>query len=397
MGSAALDFKNIQDMQEQFLPLPEEEELNALLKFCESPKYVGGLDNLKESLRNIITHMMAMKGLDVGYRFPHFLDDSYVGLSSTDSNTERVRKKKKKQQQLWDYLLELDRIMVENFSKLQEHTYERIQYVKTYIKEQIQTYNKMIELSKDDGFLPPEELQEAKQKLTELKELQTDVIALEDELKTAHHAAEIISVEKKLEDRLESFPEKSKQSEDFFEFVKNPPKNNTNPFAKAKTDTRRNKRGFSDMDSSADDSSAAEAADVAEASAADFAESAAETEFEASAETAEDHSTESTAESPEVDAAETSEVEFESAPSDATAESAAGFSEADVGAESGDEAEDTAEDTAEVDDTPADTAAEVSHDTSFSESDDDDASDDDFGDDDEDEDDNLEPPDLNTP
>lgn len=199
MGHPALDFRYAQDSNRKFSS-PEEEEMVELLQFLEKPQSIG-LDNVKQSLRNTVLLMMAMSGLDTGYRYTPIMGDDYGGLS-LDGSAEFQRKKKKKKKQLWDQLLEMERLLAEYFDKLFERTLNLITDVKKEINQKIQVLDRMIETNKEDGFFSQEDLRDAKQELRDLKELKTEIEGLETDLKKTNNALDVINIEKKLDDKV---------------------------------------------------------------------------------------------------------------------------------------------------------------------------------------------------
>lgn len=218
MGHPALDFRSAQDMNRRFSS-PEEEEMSELLQFLEKPQSIG-LNNVKESLRNTVLLMMAMTGLDTGYRYTPIMGDDYAGLS-LDGTAEYQRKKKKKKKQLWDQLLEMERLLAENFKSLFENTLTRIYDVKKEINHQIQVLDRMIETNKDDGFFAEEDLREAKQELKDLKDLKTEIEDLETDLKKTENPIDIVKIEKKLDDKASNIGKPhSVKNNDFFDVLK---------------------------------------------------------------------------------------------------------------------------------------------------------------------------------
>lgn len=210
MGFAALDFKNTQEFSEKITPSADEEELSDLLKFCEKPHSIG-LNNVKESLRNVILHMMALMGLDTGYRYLPILDESFAGLS-IGGKAEEFRKRKKKRKQLWDDLLQLDRLLNEQFLKLLEHVRKSIQVTKQDIDHKIQVLDRMIETNRNDSFFSVSDLKEAKSELENLKDLKTDIEKIEENLEKTENPMDVISIEKQLDDQLQFFEKNIKKS-----------------------------------------------------------------------------------------------------------------------------------------------------------------------------------------
>lgn len=210
MGFAALDFKNTQDFLTSPAPLPDEDELSELLKFCEKPQSIG-LNNVKESLRNVILYMMALMGLDTGYNYHHIFDESFVGLSIGGA-TDELRKKKKKRRQLLDEFLRLDLLMFQQFLKLFDHTYKFIQTTKQDIDHKIEILDRMIETNKDDGFFSKGDLKEAKTELENLKDLKTEIENIEADLNKTKDPMDIISIEKQVDDQLKYFAQNSKNT-----------------------------------------------------------------------------------------------------------------------------------------------------------------------------------------
>lgn len=196
MGLSALAFKK-QNPEQAFDPAVRQDmaELSELERFLSKPQSIG-LNNVKESLRSTVTHMMALMGLDTGYSYTQILNPTGAAY---DQNHGAVVKKKKKNQQFWDDLLKLEELLAKNFMAMQTHVREILTKSKQEVEQQIYAVERLIQSGKEDGFFPAEAIKEAEAELENLQALKQDLEVMENDLETTKDPLMLVEIEKKLD------------------------------------------------------------------------------------------------------------------------------------------------------------------------------------------------------
>ncbi len=180
----AFKFNNETDIEIKSL-----EELEA---FLASPNSIG-LDNIKESLRNIVQLMMELKGYSTGYALQHLAngEHSYLAMNGTLTDDE---KRKRREQDLIDFLRLMEEMLAANFTRLYDHVEKRIETITENIENRIEKLDKTIESAVEAG-LSDQFIEKKKKKRKKLRYFKERIEERKEELKEVDTAEEIIQVE----------------------------------------------------------------------------------------------------------------------------------------------------------------------------------------------------------
>jgi len=170
----------------------ETKAMSELDAFLASPNSIG-LDNIKESLRNVVQLMMELKGYETGYALQHLAngEHSYLAMSGTLKDDER---KKRKEQELIELMKLIDQMFAESFAKMYTHVEKRIETITENIEDRIDKLDETIENAVEAG-LSEQLIEKKKKKRRKLKHFKKRVEERKEELEEVDTAEEIIKVE----------------------------------------------------------------------------------------------------------------------------------------------------------------------------------------------------------
>ncbi|GEM_PF-4026276 len=184
-------------------------ELNS---FLESPQSIG-LDNLKESFRNIIQLMLELKGYETGYDLQHLVHGEHSSMAM-DGLLAGDKRKKRKLQDFMDMIAEAEREMAKQFHSLFEKTASKIVAIKDALSNKIENLDVSIERkenaleeadTKAEEILIATELRNKKAERKKLKSFKTHIKQQEKELHKADNVAEVANIQKTIIEDKQAF------------------------------------------------------------------------------------------------------------------------------------------------------------------------------------------------
>ncbi len=180
----------------------EMEELSELDRFFSSPQSIG-LDNVRESLRNVVQLMMELKGYATGYAIQNLVFATDLSLAmdgvlpGDDAKNQRIK-------DFWQRMYQLHEEMQRRIKEIFSHVATKIIDVKQSIDAQIERLDKEIEAA-EEAPGAANVVQEKKTKKRRLLGLRRRVEEREEQLQEADTAQEIIEVEQALDQDIQSF------------------------------------------------------------------------------------------------------------------------------------------------------------------------------------------------
>ncbi len=193
--SLAFDEANIQDD-------PQLRAMKELNDFLTKPHSIG-LDNLKESLRNMIQLMMELKGYKTGYQVHHLVRGEHSSLAMAGV-LESDEEKKKRIRRFYEMLEEIEKDMARQFAQVFSHVSRKVKTIKSNIKDQIEELDDRIEEMAET----PEQataIKRASKKRKTLVSFHNHITEHEEDLEEAANTAEIIAIEEQLNEDLQDF------------------------------------------------------------------------------------------------------------------------------------------------------------------------------------------------
>lgn len=173
----------------------ETEALRELNAFLARPNSIG-LDNLKESLRNMVQLMMEIKGYSTGYAVHHLVYGEHSSLALA-GNLKGDEEKRRKIEELEQLMREMNRAMFMEFQRLFTHVQTRINVITENIENRINKLDETIEDAIEDD-LDESVIQTKKKKRSRLKKFLQRVKAREQQLSQVETTEEVIEVEASL-------------------------------------------------------------------------------------------------------------------------------------------------------------------------------------------------------
>lgn len=186
--------------------------LRELLDFLEKPQSIG-LDNLKESLRNIVNLALEIKGYATGYALQHLVHGEHSSLAP-EGILRGDKERKRKLQEFWDDIIAIEREMARSFHAVFEYTAKKIIAIKQGIIEEIIDIDAVIEektealeqadTSAEEAIIA-QEITRKKNKRKKLVQFKQHVKQQEAELYDANTTQEIIGIQNNVFEDVEDF------------------------------------------------------------------------------------------------------------------------------------------------------------------------------------------------
>lgn len=173
----------------------ETEALRELNAFLARPNSIG-LDNLKESLRNMVQLMMEIKGYSTGYAIHHLVLGEHSSLALAGI-LKGDAEKKRRLEELENIMKEFERLMFMEFSRLFTHVQTRINVISENIENRINKLDETIENAVEDG-LDARIVNQKRKKRSRLKTFMQRIKEREKQLQNVDTTEEIIEVEANL-------------------------------------------------------------------------------------------------------------------------------------------------------------------------------------------------------
>lgn len=170
--------------------------------FLASPRNVG-IDNLKESLRNIVQLMQELQGYNTGQDLQHLTTGEHSGISVHGSLRDDEAKKKKRQF-LKELMDEFDRIMAMNFGEVLEVVREKLDDLKDLIDTEIDALDEQIE-DMADNDLQAAALKNSSTKRKKLMRFRRHVEVQENIVENSRSTAELVDVAEHIEKDARNF------------------------------------------------------------------------------------------------------------------------------------------------------------------------------------------------
>ncbi len=188
--------------------------LRELLSFLEKPQSIG-IDNLKESLRNIIQLALEIKGYETGLSLQHLVNGEHSSLAPEGiSKVDKERKRRLKQ--FIEDMAEIEREMANSFNIIFNFTVKKIAEIKQEIVEEIssidhtiQEKEQALEEIKDKAAEAAiaEEILRKKKKRKKLKQFKEHVKKKEAELKEATRTQDVVEIQQTIIEDTTDFKE----------------------------------------------------------------------------------------------------------------------------------------------------------------------------------------------
>ena len=173
----------------------EPEALKELNDFLARPNSIG-IDNLKESLRNMVQVIMEIIGHSTGLTLHHLVHGEHSSLAPAGV-LKGDEEKRKKLEELQHIMNQIDRMIFMEFDRLFTHVQNRIQVIEDNIESRIEKLDETIEDAIEDG-LDKKVIEKKKQKRGRLKQFLARVKVREKQLQEVETTEEIIEVEESL-------------------------------------------------------------------------------------------------------------------------------------------------------------------------------------------------------
>ena len=180
----------------------QEQNLNALDRFSQLP-HSFGIDNLKESFRNLIILMLELKGYDTGRALEHLYDGSHEGLSMSGARLTNSDKKRKKQE-FEDAMALYEKLSLQSFSSVFSHVEKKLENVKNNIDEKIEALDAQLE-EKADTAEEAAELKRNNKRRKRLFNFKRRVQQYEIELDDASTTEQVLDIEQSLHEDVVAF------------------------------------------------------------------------------------------------------------------------------------------------------------------------------------------------
>lgn len=176
--------------------------LQELNQFLSKPHSIG-LDNLKESLRNMVQLMMELKGYKTGYQVHHLVrgEHSSMALAGILPADEE---KRKRMEQFYKDLMELEKQMAKMFARIFKHVAQKIVAVERHLDAEIEAIDDKIDALADT----PEEAAVIKSKNVKRRKLLTfkkHVKQKAEELEDATTTEEVLEIQSDLAEDADDF------------------------------------------------------------------------------------------------------------------------------------------------------------------------------------------------
>ncbi len=179
----------------------ETEALKELNEFLSKPRSIG-LDNVKESLRNVVELWLEVGGYSTGRDLQHLVHGEHSTLAMAGMLPKD--RERKKREELARALEDFEQIMKLCFTEAYESVQQRITDIKTGIDLEIDKLDRAIE-EEADTEAEAEEMKAKSSKRRKLKRFKKHIKEHEAELKDADTTQEIISVEKNIVEDMHDF------------------------------------------------------------------------------------------------------------------------------------------------------------------------------------------------
>ncbi len=196
MSSLAFDGMAAQDKETVAL-----QELN---KFLEQPHSIG-LDNLKESLRNVVQLMLELKGYSTGYALQHLVMGEHSSMALSGILRDDA-KKKREIEDFWREFLELERLMSAHLYEIKQNTVTHIAAIEENIDKQIAAIDTAI-IAKAGSESEAEIMKKSNNKRKKLLKFKKHVRAQKEEVLEADDAKEVIEIHKNIIEDVQDFKE----------------------------------------------------------------------------------------------------------------------------------------------------------------------------------------------
>ncbi len=176
--------------------------LRELLDFLEKPQSIG-LDNLKESLRNIVQLALEVKGYDTGYALQHLMHGEHSSLAP-EGISKIDKERKRRIQQFWDDMNEIEREMLRSFNTVFESAVKQIIEIKQDITSEIATIDARIE-EKADTEIEAQAMKAASSKRKKLVRLKSHIKKKEEQIQEASSTADIVGIHNDIIEDVQDF------------------------------------------------------------------------------------------------------------------------------------------------------------------------------------------------
>ncbi len=176
--------------------------LKQLNSFLEKPHAIG-LDNLKESLRNMVQLMLELKGYKTGYQVHHLVRGEHSSLAMAGV-LPGDEDKRKRMEQFYRDLMELEKQMAKMFARIFKHVAKKIVAVEQHLDAEIEAIDEKIEALADT----PEQAAMIKAKSSKRRKLLTfkkHVKQKAEELEDATTTEEVLDIQSDLAEDAQDF------------------------------------------------------------------------------------------------------------------------------------------------------------------------------------------------
>lgn len=193
----ALNLSNLNNDNEQ-----ETQALRELNDFLSTPNQSTSMDNLKESLRNMLELWIEVKGYSTGRDLQHLVNDEHSSLAVAGTlRSDRERKKKRDYAQA---LEDIEHLMKHYFDTAYEYVQKRIEVIKTGIDIEIEKLDQRIE-EEADTEMEAQAIKASSSKRRKLVRFKKHIEEHEEELEEADTTLEILEIEKNIVEDLHDF------------------------------------------------------------------------------------------------------------------------------------------------------------------------------------------------
>ncbi len=167
--------------------------LQELLEFLEHPHSVG-LDNVKESLRNVVQYMMELKGYSTGYSLQILVLGEHSSMAA-NGILRYDAKKKQEIEDFWRELLALNRLLSTNFYSIQQNAVTYITEIKEDIIEEIAAIDAAI-VAKANNATQAQEMKNNNSKRKKLISFKNNIEEQKEDLLDADNSKEVLEIHK---------------------------------------------------------------------------------------------------------------------------------------------------------------------------------------------------------
>ncbi len=183
---------------------PQTASLRELLDFLEKPQSIG-LDNLRESLRNIVQLALELKGYQTGLSLQHLVHGEHSSMAM-EGILSGDKKKKRRLKQFWDDMNEIAIEMERSFNIIFDFAIKQVVEIKQGITDEIAIIDERIE-EKASTEIEAAAMKAASAKRKKLVKFKKHVKKKEALIQEANSTQEILEIQNNLVEDRQNFKE----------------------------------------------------------------------------------------------------------------------------------------------------------------------------------------------